>query len=459
MYHAHEEGELRGAADLGSCAEEIATLRPLTLIGRGTDAADSARDFLVRNGVDLRWIDLDRDPLAAMLPDEELESASLPLAIFANGSRIEAPRNYIERTAGLDSVTLERAIASRIWHAKLAAGAGLPVNPRHDLYDFLIVGAGPAGLTAAVYASSEGLRTLIVEMHVPGGQAGTSSRIENYPGFPDRISGGELADRTYRQARRLGAEFLIGAGALSALTAADGMIEVRLASETTVRARSVVLAFGVAYRRLEATGIDRLIGRGVHYGAAPGDAAAYRDRRVVIVGAANSAGQAALSLADHAEAVTMLVRGDSLERKMSRYLIDRIEAHNRITVLTETNVSEARGGAWLEEVVAEGPTGRTSIPADGLFVLIGAAPLTAVISGWLNLNDHGYVLAGPDLLQLDEGSRWPLDRDPLYLETSQPGVFVAGDLRHGSIKRVASAVGDGAIAASLVHSFLEGDNR
>jgi thioredoxin reductase (NADPH) len=168
---------------------------------------------LTRNGVDLRWIDLDRDPLAAMLSDAELESASLPLAIFEDGSRLEAPANYIERTAGLDSATLERAIASRIWHAKLAAGAGLPVHPQHDLYDLLIVGAGPAGLTAAVYASSEGLRTLIIEMHVPGGQARTSSRIENYPGFPDGISGGELADRTYRQARRLGAEFLIGASA------------------------------------------------------------------------------------------------------------------------------------------------------------------------------------------------------------------------------------------------------
>jgi thioredoxin reductase (NADPH) len=450
--------KLRGVALWnGRGAEETAALRPLTLIGRGGDATDSARDFLARNGVDLRWIDLERDPLAAMLPDGELESASLPLAIFADGTRLEAPPNYIERTAGLDSATLERARASRIWHAKLADGAGLPIYPTHDLYDVLIVGAGPAGLTAAVYASSEGLRTLIIEMHVPGGQAGTSSRIENYPGFPDGISGGELADRTYRQARRLGAEFLIGAGALSALTAADGMIEVELASETSVRARSIVLAFGVAYRRLEATGVDRLIGRGVHYGAAPGEASAYRDRRVVIVGAANSAGQAALSLADHAAAVTMVVRGDSLERKMSRYLIDRIEAHDRITVLTETNVSEARGGGWLEEVVAEGPAGETRIPADGLFLLIGAAPLTAVISDWLNLDDRGYVLAGRDLLQMEKGSRWPLDRDPLYLETSQPGVFVAGDLRHGSIKRVASAVGEGAMAASLVHSFLESD--
>ena len=426
----------------------------VTLLGRPGDAADSARDFLARNGVALRWIDLDRDPLAAMLPHEELDSVSLPLAIFADGSRLEAPPTYIERTAGLDFSTLERARASRTWHADLARGAGLPTHPRHELYDLLIVGAGPAGLTAAVYAASEGLRTLVIEMHVPGGQAGTSSRIENYPGFPNGIGGGELSARTYRQARRLGAEFLIGAGALAAAAGADGAIEVELASRTAARARSVILAFGVAYRLLEATGVDRLIGRGVHYGAAPGEASAYRDRRVVLVGAANSAGQAALSLADHGAEVTMLVRADSLERKMSRYLVDRIEQHGRIAVLTGTTVSETRGREWLEEVVVDGPTGQTTLPADGMFVLIGAAPLTAPVADWLRLDDRGYVLAGPDLLRAQGGSGWPLDRDPFHLETSRPGVFVAGDLRHGSIKRVASAVGEGAMAASLVHSFL-----
>ena len=215
-----------------------------------------------------------------------------------------------------------------------------------------------------------------------------------------------------------------------------------------------LLAFGVAYRLLEATGVDRLIGRGVHYGAAPGEASAYRDRRVVLVGAANSAGQAALSLADHGAEVTMLVRADSLERKMSRYLVDRIEHHGRIAVLTGTTVSETRGREWLEEVVVDGPTGQTTLPADGMFVLIGAAPLTAPVADWLRLDDRGYVLAGPDLLRAQGGSGWPLDRDPFHLETSRPGVFVAGDLRHGSIKRVASAVGEGAMAASLVHSFL-----
>jgi thioredoxin reductase (NADPH) len=426
----------------------------VTLIGRPGNAADSARDFLARNGVALRWIDLDRDPLGAMLPHHELDAASLPLAIFADGSRLEAPPTYIERTAGLDFSTLERARASRAWHADLATGAGLPTRPTQDGYDVLIVGAGPAGLTAAVYAASEGLRTLVVEMHVPGGQAATSSRIENYPGFPDGIGGGELAARTYRQARRLGAEFLIGAGALAAAAGAEGQIEVELASRTTVHTRSVILAFGVAYRVLEATGLERLTGRGVHYGAAPGEASMYRDRRVAVVGAANSAGQAALSLADHATEVTMLVRADSLERKMSRYLIDRIKQHDRITVLTETAVAEVRGREWLQEVVIEGPSGQTTLPAEGLFVLIGAAPLTAAIGDWVRLDDRGYVLAGPDLLQAQARSEWPLERDPFHLETSNPGVFVAGDLRRGSIKRVASAVGEGAMAASLVHSFL-----
>jgi thioredoxin reductase (NADPH) len=429
-------------------------LRPVTLLGRGGEAADSARDFLERNAVSVRWVDLDRDPLAPILRTEELDAASLPLAIFADGSRLEAPASYIERTAGLDFETLDRARDSRYWQANLASGAGLPTHPEHDLYDVLIVGAGPAGLTAAVYAASEGLRTLVVEMHVPGGQAGTSSRIENYPGFPEGISGGELAARTYRQARRLGAEFLIGAGALSAVPNADGATDVELASRTTVPARSVVLAFGVAYRLLDAPGVDALIGRGVHYGAAPGEAPAYHDRPVAIVGAANSAGQAALNLAENAAEVTMLVRGDSLERKMSRYLVDRIEEHPRITVLTETTVTEARGRDWLEELVVEGPTGETTVPSEGLFVFIGAAPLTAPIRDWIELDERGYVLTGRDLLQAQGQPGWPLDRDPSHLETSHPGVFVAGDLRHGSIKRVASAVGEGAMAASLVNAYL-----
>jgi thioredoxin reductase (NADPH) len=208
-------------------------LRPVTLLGRGGDAADSARDFLERNAVSVRWVDLDRDPLAAMLCDEDLDAASLPLAVFADGSRLEAPASYIEPTAGLDFETLDRARDSRYWQADLAGGVGLPTHPKHDLYDVMVVGAGPAGLTAAVYAASEGLRTLVVEMHVPGGQAGTSSRIENYPGFPDGISGGELAAGTYRQARRL--ERLAIAGRLPREPGEDRLPRVRV--RTTVRER------------------------------------------------------------------------------------------------------------------------------------------------------------------------------------------------------------------------------
>jgi thioredoxin reductase (NADPH) len=314
--------------------------------------------------------------------------------------------------------------------------------------------AGPAGLTAAVYAASEDSGCSSSRCTFPGGQAGTSSRIENYPGFPDGISGGELAGRTYQQAQRLGAEFLVGAGALSAATTEDGAVEVELASSTSVRARSLILAFGVAYRRLEAGGVETLTGRGVHCGSAPGEASAYAGQRVVIVGAANSAGQAALSLADHATHVTLLVRGDSIERKMSRYLVDRIQAHDRIKVLLRTTVSEVHGGDSLKEVVVECPGGEATLPAHGMVVLIGAAPLTAPIKQWLALDERGYVLAGRDLLQAPDRSGWPLDRDPFHLETSHPGVFVAGDLRHGSVKRVASAVGEGAMAASLVNSFL-----
>ncbi len=426
---------------------------PVTLLGRRGDAADAARAFLEGNEIPVRWIDIEVDPLLPMLAVEEIEKATLPLAIFPDGSRLEAPSTYIERTAGLGPEVLERAKASRIWRARLAEGAGLPTRPRHNSYDVFVFGAGPAGLTAAVYAASEGLRTLITEWNVPGGQAGTSSRIENYPGFPDGVSGADLAASSYRQARRLGAEFLIGAGALSASTHQDGSVEVELASGTTVRARNVIIATGVVYRRLDAPGVERLIGRGVHYGAASGEAAAYRDRPVVIVGAANSAGQAALYLADYASSVTMVVRGNSLERRMSRYLIDRIEEHRRICVLTKSTVNEARGDDRLSQVLISGPDGDAVIPAEGLFVLIGAEPL--MTSHWLRCDDRGYILTGADVLQAPNRSGWRLERHPLHLETSQPGVFVAGDVRHGSVKRVASAVGEGALAVSLIHSLRE----
>jgi thioredoxin reductase (NADPH) len=429
---------------------------PVTLFGRlGQAAAETARDFLQRNQVPLRWVDLDLDPLAEFLSDRELDAARQPMALFADGSRLEAPENYAEPMPGRpDAARSSNYLASVLWRTELATRAGLPTHPEHNDYDLVVLGAGPAGLTAAVYAASEGQRTLIVEFHAPGGQAGTSSRIENYPGFPDGVSGAELADSAYRQAQRLGAEFLIGVLVVHARPQADGSVEVEFASGSTIRARSGLIATGVAYRRLDIQGIAELTGRGVRYGSPSGEAVGYEGRRVAVVGGANSAGQAALHLAEHAAQVTMLVRGDSLDRTMSRYLVDRIGQHDRITVRTGTEVVGGDGRDWLESVAIAGPEGEQTLPTDALFVLIGAEPLTARVEDWLRCDDHGYFMTGPDLLQSSDRSWWPLERDPLFLESSQPGLFVAGDVRRRSIKRVASAVGEGAMAASLVHSYL-----
>jgi thioredoxin reductase (NADPH) len=428
----------------------------VTLFGRrGQAAAETARDFLQRNDVPLRWVDLDLDPLAEFLSDREIEAATQPMALFADGSRLEAPEHYAEPTPGrLDPARSSDYLASALWRTELATRAGLPTRPRHDGYDLIVLGAGPAGLTAAVSAASEGQRTLVVEFNAPGGQAGTSSRIENYPGFPDGVSGAELAEGAYRQAQRLGAEFLIGVLVVHARPQADGSVEVEFSSGSTIRARSGVIATGVAYRRLDIRDIEQLIGRGVRYGSPSGEAVGYEGRRVAVVGGANSAGQAALHLADHAAEVTVLVRADSLDRRMSRYLVDRIEQHDRIRVRTRTEVVGGDGRDRLESVAIEGPEGEETLPTDALFVLIGAEPLTAAVADWLRCDDRGYFMTGPDLLQSSDRSWWPLERDPLFLESSQPGLFVAGDVRHGSIKRVASAVGEGAMAASLVHSYL-----
>jgi thioredoxin reductase (NADPH) len=439
---------------------------PTTIFGRhGDPASEAARRFLERNDVALRWIDVSRDPIAGLLATEELSSARLPLAVFPDGSRLEGPEQWLGRRAPTrneggdtpaDDSMRRRYRESRRWQAALAAGAGMPTVPEHETYDVVVNGAGPAGLTAAVYAASEGLRTLVTEWDAPGGQAGTSSWIENYPGFPDGISGAALATGAYEQARRFGAEILIGAGTMAARSAPDGSTELDLASGATVRARSLVIAGGVAYRRLEAPGVEELIGRGVFYGSAPGEAPMYRGRNVAVVGGANSAGQAAIHLADAGARVTLLCRGEQLDRSMSSYLVERIEPDDRITIRTQTEVAEARGDRWLRELGLVGPEGGSTMQADALYVLIGGAPLTLAVREWLRCDRKGYIQAGPDLVH--EGlDGWPLDREPMFLETSAPGVFAAGDIRHGSVKRVASAVGDGAMAVSLVHRFLASD--
>jgi thioredoxin reductase (NADPH) len=444
----------------------------VTVIGRrGTAGADRAREMLERNDVPRRWLDLDRDPLAPLIDAESLTGSGLPLILFPDGTRLEGPEEYAEPSPGSGDISVEfsrrtagsaaesqeaerRYLETARWRAKLAEGAGLPTRPRRDLYDVLILGAGPAGLTAAVYAASEGLTTLVVERNAPGGQAATSSRIENYPGFPDGVGGEELAESAYEQAQRLGAEFAIGVEVESAQPKGN-VVELSLTSGARFDVRSGLIATGVDYRRLDAPGIEDFVGRGVHYGSATGAAPTYRDRDLVIVGGANSAAQAALHLAEHANRVAMVVRADSLYKGTSAYLCKRIEAHERISVRTETTLDRAEGGRWLERVVVSGPEGEETLDTDAMFVLIGGAPLTAGVTGWLRTDERGYFMTGPDLHAEADRSWWPLARDPLFLEASQPGIFVAGDVRHGSIKRVASAVGEGAMAISLVHTFLD----
>jgi thioredoxin reductase (NADPH) len=440
----------------GSASFEPVTA-PVTIVARrGTPGLDMARELLTRNEVRHRWVDLDRDPLAGLIDSRSLRGQRLPLVLSPDGSRLEGIEDYLEPAPGSElPENADRYLASYQWRAALARHVGLPTIPAHDRYDVVIVGAGPAGLTAAVYAASEGLRALVVERLAPGGQAGTSSRIENYPGFPEGVGGGQLADFTYRQARRLGAEFVVGVNIDSAHPQPDGTLLINLTSGASVTTHTGVVATGVTYRHLEGAGVDDFLGRGVHYGSSAGVASDYRDCRVIVVGGANSAGQAALHLASYARHVTMVIRGSSLEKVMSRYLIERIESHDRITVRTRSAIASAAGRTALERVVVAGPEGDETLDADGLFVLIGGAPLTGKVAGWLRCDDRGYLMTGPDLLGTQAHGWWPLDRDPLFLESSQPGVFVAGDVRCGSMKRVASAVGEGAMAIALVHSFLE----
>ena len=297
----------------------------------------------------------------------------------------------------------------------------------------------------------------MLEKFAPGGQAGTSTRIENYPGFPDGISGSEFAERVLRQAIRFGAEVLVGCDFVSIGPEPDGTFRIVLVNGAVVRARAGIGATGSHYRRLDVPGVESLIGNGVYYGTAPHEAFFHRDGLVYIVGGANSAGQAALHLAEYARAVTLVVRAGDLGESMSQYLVERCEQHPRISIRTKSRVIRAIGNGRLEKLVIHSDASGTDaeMPADALFILIGGEPTSQRVADWLQLDEHGFYLTGSDLVaDRRPGSRWPLERQPFPLESSQPGVFVIGDARHGSVKRIASAVGEGALAVQFVHRYL-----
>jgi thioredoxin reductase (NADPH) len=386
------------------------------------------RDFLARNRVPARWMDVERDGEAReLLQVVGVEEDRLPVALLEDGSVLERP------------TVLE-----------LAERLGVAVQPAQEHYDLVIVGGGPAGLAAAVYGASEGLRTVMVEREAPGGQAGQSSRIENYLGFPSGLSGLDLARRATDQARRLGAELLTVQDAVGLRAEGAGRI-VELSGGGELSANCVLVASGVSYRQLETPGFPELTGAGVYYGAALAEARSCADQQVVVIGGANSAGQGAVHFSGFAENVTMLVRGPSLERSMSYYLIEQLAGLPNVVVRTETVATAAEGeDGRLRRLRLRGPGGDDTIDADACFVFIGASPRTDWLEGVVARDERGFILAGTDV----QANGWPLGREPYPLETSVPGVFVAGDVRARSIKRVASAVGEGSMAVSLIHEYL-----
>ena len=399
---------------------------------RWSARSSEVREFLARNQVPYRWYTSDSSEGLRLLAAAGADSHDLPLVVTADGAALVAPGD-----------------------TELAEHVGLSTTPLQDFYDVVVIGGGPAGLGCAVYGASEGLRTVLVERTATGGQAGQSSRIENYLGFPDGVSGAQLTERARRQAVKFGAE-LITTRDVVGLDVNGPARTVRFADGGTIDAHTVILATGVSYRQLRADGLERLTGRGVYYGSALTEAANCVDHDVYIVGGANSAGQAAVYLARGARSVTILVRGTSLQDSMSYYLIQQIGQVPNISVRTCTEVVAAHGEDHLEQItLRDNTTGQSeTVDAGWLFVFIGAAPRTEWLDGVVARDSHGFVLAGPDLGALPPG--WILERQPLHLETSVPGVFVAGDVRAESAKRVASAVGEGAMAVMLVHRYLEG---
>ncbi|MET8026709.1 FAD-dependent oxidoreductase [Streptomyces avermitilis] len=401
---------------------------------RWSARSSDVREFLARNQVPYRWYSSDEPEGRRLLTAAEQDGRRLPLVVTPDGTALIEPDD-----------------------PELATQVGLATTPTAEFYDLVVIGGGPAGLGAAVYGASEGLRTVLVERSATGGQAGQSSRIENYLGFPDGVSGAQLTDRARRQAAKFGAEILT-AREVSGLEINGAARTVRFSDGSAIAAHSVILATGVSYRQLESPGLVELTGCGVYYGSALTEAAACSGQDVYIVGGANSAGQAAMHLARGAKSVTLLIRGESLSASMSHYLVQQIAEAPNITVRTCTVVEAAHGANHLEQLTLRDVTsGYTElVDAQWMFVFIGAAPLTDWLEGTVLRDERGFIPAGPDMTPDGQPPKgWELDRPPYHLETNVPGVFVAGDARAESAKRVASAVGEGAMAVMLVHRYLE----
>ncbi len=414
-------------------AEAPAASDRIQIVGhRWSRESHDARDLLARNQVPYRWLDVERDDEGRRLLAAADGDASLPLVLLPDGTVLQSP-------------TTEQ----------LAESAGIRRRAELRFYDLVIVGGGPAGLAAAVYGASEGLQTALVEREAPGGQAGQSSRIENYLGFPVGLSGGDLARRATTQAQRFGAELLTVQEVTEIEEKGPAKI-VRLAGGDELGASAVIISTGVDYRRLDAPGVDQLTGRGVYYGGSRTEGVSCRDERVVVVGGANSAGQAAIYFSSYAQHVTILCRGGDLGKSMSRYLIDTIDTTDNIDVRLYGEVAEAHGDENLERITIRDTRNGELDDMDlaAMFVFIGARPQTDWLPTAVARDGRGFVLAGSELLIEDVRPRWRLDRSPYLLETSLPGVFVAGDVRSQSMKRVASAVGEGSMAVSFVHEYL-----
>jgi len=406
------------------------------ILGRpGSATAYAIRDYLHRSDVPFEWIQLSSDEQARMQAGvDHLQDPRLPVCIFADGTRIECP-------------SLRQITEKLGWFR----------SPLHSEYDLAIYGAGPAGLSAAVYGASEGLTTVLIERFAVGGQAGSSSKIENYLGFPNGISGADLAERAREQANRFGAEILLAREGVRG-EFADGKGIGYLADGTKIVARSAICATGVSYRRLGVPNEEHYFGAGLYYGAGASEAKLVKDQHVIVVGGGNSAGQAALHFAPLASRVSLVIRGDTLKKTLSQYLIERIYSTPNVEVLARTEVTRLVGENCLQEVVLKHrDTGEErTIKSHWLFACIGGEPHTQWAEEVGIVRDEaGYLVTGPDLIRAGQRpAHWPLDRDPYYLETSVPGMFAAGDVRHGSVKRCASAVGEGAMAVAFVHRYL-----